>query len=259
MRILLSNDDGVFAPGINALYEEIAQIADVSVVAPDRDRSAAGKSLTLTRPLRTRTLDNGFVMVEGTPTDCVYLALKGLLKEKPDMVIAGINAGANLGDDVLYSGTVAAASEGRFLGYPAIATSLVGPGGTQRYKDAAKVVKQVVQRVIDHPLPADTILNVNIPDLPLENMKGIKVSRLGMRHQSEEMICDEDPRGKTIYWVGLAGSPRDAAPDTDFAAIDNGFVSLTPIQMDLTAYNKMGSVADWVDGLEIHSVVQQAS
>jgi len=252
MRILLSNDDGVYAPGLKALYNALKDVAEVVVVAPDRDRSAAGKSLTLTSPLRPRVLDSGFNSVDGTPTDCIHLALTGFVNEKPDMVIAGINAGANLGDDVLYSGTVAAATEGRFLGYPAIAVSLNGDKG-ENYESAALVVKNLWQHILAHPLAANTILNINVPDLPFHAIKGVRVTRLGQRHRSEGMVKSTDPRGRTIFWIGPCGAEQDAGPGTDFDAIREGYVSITPLQMDLTHYTALPSIKDWIGLLSLSS------
>lgn len=248
MRILISNDDGVYAPGINMLNEALSEIATTQVIAPDRDRSAASKSLTLLAPVRPRGLENGFIAVDGTPTDCIHLGLTALMEEKPDMVVSGINAGPNLGDDVLYSGTVAAATEGRFLGFPAVATSLCGRG--DHYESAGRVVQELIQRLISNPLPSDTILNVNIPDLPYDSIKGFQVTRLGRRHQSESMIPTTDPRGNRVYWVGPAGPEEDAGPGTDFHAIKNGYVSVTPLDMDLTRYSTMDDLKTWAEGLK---------
>jgi 5'-nucleotidase len=248
MRILLSNDDGYQAPGLVCLAEALAAISEVRVVAPDRNRSGASNSLTLENPVRAHTADNGFVFVDGTPTDCVHLAITGLLEQEPDMVIAGINAGANMGDDVLYSGTVAAAMEGRFLGLPAIAVSLVGER-FQHFTTAARAVVALLERLRDDPLPVDTILNVNVPDLPWEALDGFEVTRLGRRHKSEPVVKMQDPRGNDIYWVGPAGTEQDAGPGTDFHAVRHQRVSLTPLNVDLTRYAAMTQVATWVEGL----------
>ncbi|WP_006787474.1 5'/3'-nucleotidase SurE [Thiorhodospira sibirica] len=248
MRILLSNDDGVHAPGLQCLAKTLATVAEIAVVAPDRDRSGASNSLTLSRPLRAITLENGDIRVDGTPTDCVHLAITGLLDKEPDMVISGINAGANLGDDVLYSGTVAAAMEGRFLGLPAIAVSLEGHA-CKHYDTAAQVVLTLLERLRFMPLPANTILNVNVPDLPYEQLRGICATRLGHRHKSEAVTRTTDPRGKTIYWVGPAGPEQDAGPGTDFDAVRSGYVSVTPIQVDLTRYDAIDTVANWLSGV----------
>ncbi len=248
MRILISNDDGYQAPGIIALAEALAAIAEVTVVAPERDRSGASNSLTLENPIRATRTDNGFIRVDGTPTDCVHLAITGLLEQEPDMVVSGINSGANLGDDVLYSGTVAAAMEGRFLGLPAIAVSLVAQHTAQHYVTAARVASALVQRLSAEPLPADTILNVNVPDLPWEALQGFVATRLGHRHKAEPVIKAHDPRGRPIYWVGPPGGEQDSGPGTDFHAVRSGQVSVTPIQVDLTRYTALDTVAGWLRG-----------
>jgi len=245
MRILLSNDDGYQAPGLKALNDAIAAIADTVVVAPDRDRSGASNSLTLERPIRAREGENGFIRVEGTPTDCVHLAITGLLETEPDMVVSGINAGANMGDDVIYSGTVAAATEGRFLGFPAIAVSIASH--TPHFFDtAARIATELVQRLCERPLAVDSILNVNVPDLPYDELQGILATRLGHRHKAEPVVKAEDPRGRPIYWVGPAGAEQDAGPGTDFHAVRNGFVSITPIQVDLTRHQALPELASWL-------------
>jgi 5'-nucleotidase len=241
MHILISNDDGYRAPGIRCLAESLQAVARITVVAPDRDRSGASNSLTLDNPLRAYRAGNGFTYVEGTPTDCVHLAITGLLEDEPDMVVSGINAGANLGDDVIYSGTVAAAMEGRFLGLPAIAVSMVS-GQPAHFDTAAQVILALLERLKSEPIPPATILNVNVPDLPLDELRGWQVTRLGHRHKSEPVIRQTDPRGRTIYWVGPAGSEQDAGPGTDFHAVRNGYVSVTPIQVDLTRYDCLETV-----------------
>jgi 5'-nucleotidase len=245
MNILISNDDGYQAPGIEALAAALAEVAGIHVVAPDRDRSGASNSLTLDNPIRARLGSNGFTCVDGTPTDCVHLAITGLLEEEPDMVVAGINAGANLGDDVLYSGTVAAAMEGRFLGFPAIALSLVTDRPTH-YATAARVAVELVRRCTSGKLPADTILNVNVPDIPWDEVKGMHATRLGHRHKSEPVIREIDPRGRPVYWIGPAGSEQDAGPGTDFHAVRSGYVSITPIHVDLTRYEAIDGLASWL-------------
>ncbi len=246
MQILLSNDDGYQAPGLSALYEAIASMADAVVVAPDRDRSGASNSLTLERPIRARQAENGFIRVEGTPTDCVHLAITGLLAREPDMVISGINAGPNMGDDVIYSGTVAAATEGRFLGYPAIAVSIASH--TPRFfHTAARVTVDLVQRLRERPFAADTILNVNVPDLPYDELQGRVATRLGHRHKAEPVVKSEDPRGRPIYWVGPAGAEQDAGPGTDFYAVRNGYVSVTPLQVDLTRHQALPELTAWLE------------
>ncbi|OAI06626.1 5'/3'-nucleotidase SurE [Methylomonas methanica] len=245
MHILISNDDGYLALGINTLAEALRLYADVSVVAPDKNRSAASNSLTLDMPLRVTQCDNGFVRVDGTPTDCVHLAITGLLAQEPDMVFAGINHGANLGDDVLYSGTVAAATEGRFLGLPAVAISLAS-SDPKHFETAAHVAVTLMQKILAQPLPEDTLLNVNVPDLPIAELKGYQSTRLGQRHKAEAVIRSQDPRGHIIYWVGPPGSEQDAGPGTDFDAIRNGYVSVTPLQLDLTRYERLEGLRDWL-------------
>ncbi len=245
MHILVSNDDGFQAPGIEKLVEVLETIADISVVAPEINRSGASNSLTLENPLRARSHANGFVSVDGTPTDCVHLAITGLLEKEPDMVVSGINAGANLGDDVLYSGTVAAATEGRFLGYPAVAVSMESHN-PKYFETGAMVALELVQRLSRHPMNASSILNVNVPDIPYDQLKGYKTTRLGHRHKAEPVVQATDPRGKTIYWVGPAGAEQDAGPGTDFHAVRNGYISVTPIKVDLTSHDALGSVDQWL-------------
>lgn len=247
MKILVSNDDGYMSEGIKTLAEELAKLGEITVVAPDRNRSGASNSLTLENPLRVNQLSDDIYRVEGTPTDCVHLAITGLLDYEPDMVVSGINAGANLGDDVLYSGTVAAAMEGRFLGLPAIAISLVGTQG-KHYQTAAWVAHQLVSKQQVKALPADTILNVNVPDLPIEELQGFETTRLGHRHKAEPVIKEFDPRGRAMYWIGPAGEEEDAGPGTDFNAIRRGAVSVTPLHIDLTSYKAMDGLATWLDG-----------
>jgi 5'-nucleotidase len=246
MRILVSNDDGVLAPGIKVLANELSKIGEVTVVAPDRNRSGASNSLTLTRPIRAKCLDNGYFSIEGTPTDCVHLALTGFINPTSDIVVSGVNEGANLGDDILYSGTVAAAMEGRYLGLPAIAVSLVGEQ-CQYYETAAKIAHQLVIKLSNTPLPSKTILNVNVPDLPYDKIKGIQVTRLGARHNAEPMVKEIDPRGRAIYWVGPPGLEADAGPGTDFFAVNQGYVSITPLQLDMTHYKVFDQLSQWVD------------
>ena len=248
MRILVSNDDGYRAPGIECLAEQLSKMSSVQVVAPDRDRSGASNSLTLDSPLRASTAENGFIFVDGTPTDCVHLALTGLLPEEPDIVVSGINSGANLGDDVLYSGTVAAAMEGRFLGSPAMAISLVG---AQRgnYLTAVRAVELLLNGLSEHPIPANTILNINVPDVAWADIKGLKAPRLGNRHKAEPVIHARAPRGRPIYWIGPPGSEQDAGPGTDFHAVNAGFVSVTPLQVDLSHHGVLGDLTAWVHEL----------
>ncbi len=250
MEILLSNDDGVLASGLAMLAKELSKIATIHVVAPDRNRSGASNSLTLDNPLRVKTLDNGFISVEGTPTDCVHLAITGLLEKQPDIVVAGVNAGANLGDDVLYSGTVAAATEGRFQGLPAIAVSLVGEH-LHHYDTAARVARFLVERLLEHNLPVDTILNVNVPDLPMNEICGFEVTRLGTRRCAEPTLKTVDPRGHTIYWVGPPGAEQDAGVGTDFYAVSHKKVSITPLHVDLTHYQAFDQVSSWVGRLTL--------
>lgn len=247
MRFLISNDDGVEAPGIAVLAEHLCAIGRVTIVAPDRDRSGASNSLTLDQPIRVTELGPGRYKVAGTPTDCVHLALAGLLDHEPAIVVSGINNSANLGDDVLYSGTVAAAMEGRFLGLPAIAVSLVTRDHRgEHYATAAQAAVRLVSQLLIDPLPADTILNVNVPDRPWAEIQGFEVTRLGHRHRSEPCIQQTDPRGKPIYWIGPAGPEQDAGPGTDFDAVRRGFISVTPITVDLTRYTALEKVASWV-------------
>jgi len=249
MRILVSNDDGVHAPGIIALADELQKIAEVTVVAPDRDRSGASNSLSIVIPIRLQPLPHGYVSVSGTPTDCVHVALTGLMKEKFDMVVSGINGGANLGDDVLYSGTVAAAIEGRMLGMPAIAISLVTKGPPQNFATAAAVARNLVEHVKKDPLPAATILNVNIPDAPLAELRGVEVTRLGTRHIGAPAIEAVDPRGATVYWIGPSGPEQDAGPGTDFHAVNAGKISITPLKVDMTNYAAFENIANWASHL----------
>lgn len=250
MRILISNDDGFLAPGLNILAKALAEIAEITVVAPDRNRSGASNSLTLTNPLRITTTENGFISVNGTPTDCVHIAVTGLLHEMPDMVVSGINEGSNLSDDVLYSGTVAAATEGRFLGLPSMAVSLAGPK-CQHYQTAAHVAKLLVMRLVEDPIPKDTILNVNVPDLPLSELRGFQVTRLGTRHVAEPTIKALDPRGRRIFWIGQPGPEQDAGPGTDFYAVNTGYVSITPLHLDLTHYKAFEQLAGWIKSIPI--------
>lgn len=243
MHILISNDDGVFAQGMNVLADVLSEIAKITIVAPDRNRSGASNSLTLENPLRIREVSERRYAVLGTPTDSVHIALNGLIDEKVDLIVTGINHGANLGDDVLYSGTVAAATEGHLLGVPAIAVSLCG---STHFETAAQVVKQVILKSQINPLPLARILNINVPDCPLCELQGWKVTRLGARHRAEKMIKDTDPRGQPIYWIGLPGKTQDAGPGTDFHAIENNCVSLTPLQVDLTSHDTIEPLSDWV-------------
>lgn len=260
MRVLVSNDDGVDAPGIRVLAECLREVGEVTVVAPDRDRSGASNSLTLDAPLRVLPMGDGYFRVAGTPTDCVHLALSGLLDDEPDMVVSGINNSANLGDDVIYSGTVSAAMEGRFLGLPAIAVSLVTKDHKgQNYESAAKAVLLLMKRLLVDPLPADTILNVNVPDRPWTDIAGFEVTRLGRRHRAERCIAQTDPRGRPIWWIGPAGEVDDAGPGTDFNAVRRGFVSVTPIHVDLTRFQALEKVSSWMDALSADMARGQTS
>jgi 5'-nucleotidase len=245
MRILLSNDDGYFAPGLACLAETLSSLADITVVAPERDRSGASNSLTLDRPLSLRKAHSGFYYVNGTPTDCVHLAVTGMLDHLPDMVISGINHGANMGDDTIYSGTVAAATEGYLLGVPSIAVSLVSKGAGN-YVTAARVVAEIVKRHQDQPFTSPVLLNVNVPDVAYEQILGREVTRLGRRHKAEPVVKSANPRGETVYWVGAAGAAQDAGAGTDFGAVARGMVSVTPLQIDLTHYGQMEVIKGWL-------------
>lgn len=251
MRVLVSNDDGVDAPGIRVLASGLGAAGhDVTVVAPDRDRSGASNSLTLDQPIRIKLVSDGVWSVAGTPTDCVHLALTGLLTVEPDIVVSGINNFANMGDDVIYSGTVAAAMEGRFLGLPAVAMSLsTGDHAGRHFETAARAAVEIIARLLVDPLPANTILNVNVPDLAWSDIRGFEVTRLGNRHRSEPCVPQQDPRGRTVYWIGPAGAEQDAGPGTDFHAVRMGYISITPIHVDLTRYQALEKVSGWVEGL----------
>ena len=251
MRILVSNDDGVDAPGIRILAAGLRKAGhEVLMVAPDRDRSGASNSLTLDMPIRVVRQDEHTWRVHGTPTDCVHVAITGMLEHEPDIVVSGINNTANLGDDVIYSGTVAAAMEGRFLGLPAVALSLVSANRKgMHYETAARAAVEIVARLRADPLPADTILNVNVPDLPWQEIAGFEVTRLGNRHRAEPCTQQEDPRGRQWWWIGAAGPEQDAGPGTDFDAVRRGCISITPIHVDLTRYQALDHVASWVGGL----------
>lgn len=250
MNILLSNDDGVHALGIKILHQELAKIAKVVVVAPDRNCSGASNSLTLLNPLRAEVLGNGYTSVNGTPTDAVHLGISQLMNPLPDLVVAGINNGANLGDDTLYSGTVAAATEGRHMGMPAVAVSLVGKH-QQHYQTAAVVAAKIISRLQEHPLAADQILNINVPDIPLSQLKGVKVTRLGHRHKAETMKKMQDPWQRDIYWYGSLGQELDGGEGTDFHAVANGYASITPLTVDMTAHKSLSSMSDWIADLKL--------
>lgn len=251
MKILLSNDDGYLAPGIRVLRQSLAELAEVTIVAPDRNRSGASNSLTLDVPLRVLEVEPGVYCVQGTPTDCVHLAITGLFDTDHDMVVSGINDGANLGDDVLYSGTVAAAIEGRFLGLPTLAVSLCGAAaGARHFQTGAAVTRRLVAAMLSRPLDASLILNVNVPDVPYEALRGYRVTRLGYRHRSEPVVPARDPRGRPVYWIGPAGPEQDAGPGTDFHAIAAGCVSITPLQIDLTRHGALEPLRRWLEGIE---------
>lgn len=243
-RILVCNDDGYFAPGIEALVRALSDLADITVVAPEQDRSGASNSLTLDRPLMLKRAANGFNYVNGTPTDCVHLAVTGMLSELPDMVVSGINLGANMGDDTIYSGTVAAATEGYLLGIPALAFSL-DSRAVGNLPTAAQVAREIVARWLRQPFPEPTLLNVNVPDVEPAKLHGIKTTRLGKRHKAEPVIRMKTPRNETCYWVGAAGAAQDAGEGTDFFAVANGFASVTPLQIDLTHVRQMSEVDRW--------------
>jgi 5'-nucleotidase len=245
MRILLSNDDGYFAPGIVALAQALAALGEVTVVAPERDRSGASNSLTLDRPLTVKRAHNGFFYVNGTPTDCVHLAVTGLLDALPDVVVSGVNHGANMGDDTIYSGTVAAATEGFVLGIPSLAVSLVA-AGADHFETAARVASDLVARFRERALAEAVLLNVNVPDLPHDQLRGFEVTRLGKRHKAEPVVKSTTPRGESVYWVGAAGGAQDAGEGTDFHAVAHRAVSVTPLQVDLTRYSQLQAVRDWL-------------
>lgn len=246
MRILLSNDDGYFSPGIAALAAALSDLGDVTVVAPERDRSGASNSLTLDRPLSLRRAPNGFYHVNGTPTDCVHLAVTGMLDHLPDMVVSGINHGANMGDDTIYSGTVAAATEGYLLGIPSIAVSLCSRNA-EHLETAAGVARELVRRYQRHPVGEPVLLNVNVPNVPPGDLRGMRVTRLGKRHKAEPVIRTTNPRNEVIYWVGAAGEARDDGEGTDFHAVAHDCVSITPLQIDLTHNAQMNTIAAWMD------------
>jgi 5'-nucleotidase len=245
MRILISNDDGYFAPGLNILATHLAKIADITVVAPERNRSGASNSLTLDRPLSVRKASNGFYYVNGTPTDCVHIALTGLMDEMPDMVVSGINDGANMGDDTIYSGTVAAAMEGYLLDIPSFAFSMSQHNATH-FETAARIAVELVQHYAKTALKSPTLLNINVPDVPYEAIQGRSITRLGKRHKAEPVIQLKTPRGETVYWVGAAGQPNDGGIGTDFYAIAHNHVSISPIQVDLTKHSQLPELKDWI-------------
>jgi len=245
MRILVSNDDGYFSPGIALLAEHLAALGEVTVVAPERDHSGASNSLTLDRPLSVRRAPNGFFFVNGTPTDCVHLAVTGLLDFQPDMVVSGINLGANMGDDTIYSGTVAAATEGFLLGIPSLAVSLASKEA-RHLESAAGVARRLVERFGRVPFGQPVLLNVNVPDVAPEALGALEVTRLGRRHKAEPVEKTRTPRGETAYWIGASGAAADAGPGTDFHAVAAGRVSVTALQVDLTHHAQLGMVKDWL-------------
>lgn len=252
MRILLSNDDGYFAPGIEALASALAEIAEITVVAPERERSGASNSLTLDRPLSLRRAANGFYFVNGTPSDCVHLAVTGMLDHLPDMVVSGVNLGANMGDDTIYSGTVAAATEGHLLGVPALAVSLDSRSRIgAHFETAARVARRIVERFqrgdADSFGPEPLLLNLNVPDIPYEQLKGVRVTRLGKRHRAESVVRQLTPRNETVYWVGAAGAAQDAGEGTDFHAVAQDYAALTPLQIDLTHTARIASAQRWFE------------
>ncbi|MCV6588119.1 MAG: 5'/3'-nucleotidase SurE [Marinobacterium sp.] len=246
MKILLSNDDGVYAPGLRVLAEHLQSMGDIQVVAPDRNRSGASNSLTLDRPLEPHQHSNGFISLNGTPTDCVHMGASAVFDMSPDLVVSGINAGANLGDDVIYSGTVAAAMEGRHLKLPPIAVSLVS-GHPRHYETAAKVVRELIPQLHQLNVAPRTVLNINVPDCPLNELKGIHVTRLGHRDLADSPVAAADPRGKVRYWLSGVGAVADKEPGTDFYAVEQGFVSITPLQIDMTQYAGMENLASWLE------------
>lgn len=246
MRILLSNDDGYFAPGLAALARALATVAEITVVAPERNRSGASNSLTLDRPLSLKRANNGFYFVNGTPTDCVHLAVTGMLEHQPDMVVSGINHGENMGDDTIYSGTVAAATEGFLLGVPSIAVSLASFNG-RHFETAAQVTLELVQRYQRSGLGQASLINVNVPDVPLAELKGVCVTRLGKRHKAEPVVPQVNPRNETMYWIGAAGGAQDAGEGTDFHAVGQGYASVTPLQIDLTDSARLPALRHWLD------------
>jgi 5'-nucleotidase len=245
MRILLSNDDGYFAPGLEALADALAGLGEIVVVAPEQNRSGASNSLTLDRPLFLKQAPSGFHFVNGTPTDCVHLAVTGMLEYLPDIIVSGINLGANMGDDTIYSGTVAAATEGFLLGIPSIAVSLTSFEG-KHFATAGRIARELVERFVRDPIREPVLLNVNVPDMPYAELQGTEVTRLGRRHKAEPVVKMRSPRNETVYWVGAAGAAADAGPGTDFNAVERGCVSITPLQVDLTHAAQMSGIQRWM-------------
>ena len=247
MHILVSNDDGYRAPGLSAMVEAVSDFGEVTVIAPHQDRSGASNSLTLTVPIRVEQIENGYFVCSGTPTDCVHLGITGLMPQEPDMIISGINNARNLGDDVLYSGTVGAAMEGRFLGLPAIAVSLAGDDPIH-FDTAGNVVRQLLEKMLQPPLSPSNILNINVPDLPRDQINGWQATRLGGRDRACPAVRETDPVGKDIYWIGAAGVEQDAGPGTDFFAIAQGYVSITPLTADMTDRTRLAELDEWLGG-----------
>ncbi|HEU4350679.1 MAG TPA: 5'/3'-nucleotidase SurE [Burkholderiales bacterium] len=245
MRILVSNDDGYFAPGITLLAEALRQVGEVTVVAPERDRSGASNSLTLDRPLTVRRAPNGYYSVNGTPTDCVHIAVTGLLEFLPDVIVSGVNLGANMGDDTIYSGTVAAAAEGYLLGIPSLAVSLTSKTG-EHFESAIGIALEIVGRLRRKPFSEPVLLNVNVPDVAPAMLGDVEITRLGRRHKAEPVVKLQTPRGETAYWIGPAGGAADAGPGTDFHAVEAGRVSVTPLRMDLTHNVQLPRVQEWI-------------
>ena len=247
MKILVCNDDGYFAPGITLLAEALSQLGEVTVVAPERDRSGASNSLTLDRPLTVRRAPNGYYSVNGTPTDCVHIAVTGLLDFVPDLVVSGVNLGANMGDDTIYSGTVAAAAEGYLLGIPSVAVSLTSKTG-EHFESAIGVALQIVERLKRRPFSDPVLLNVNVPDIPAAALRGVEITRLGRRHKAEPVVKLQTPRGETAFWIGPAGGAADAGPGTDFHAVEAHRASVTPLRMDLTNDKQLTVAKEWLAG-----------
>jgi 5'-nucleotidase len=250
MNILLSNDDGVFAEGIACLYRHLAQKHNVTVIAPDRNCSGMSNALSLQHPLRIQEVGNGFFSVNGTPSDCVHLGINAFMQQEPDLVVSGINHGANLGDDVIYSGTVAAATEGRYMGLPAIAVSLASRKG-EHFDTAARLTASFIDDLAEHPLERDHIINMNVPDVAYEDIKGYQVTRLGRRHRAETMVKQKDPAGRTIYWYGMIGPEQDAGQGTDFYAVSQGYCSVTPLSVDMTAHQNLDGMSQWVQNMAL--------
>jgi 5'-nucleotidase len=258
MKILVSNDDGYQSEGIARLRAALSEVADVTVVAPDRNRSGASNSLTLDVPLRVTQSEPGVHFVTGTPTDCVHLAVSGLFDFDFDMAVSGVNDGPNLGDDVLYSGTVAAAIEGRFLGLPTLAVSLcTQTGGGRHFESGAIVAQRIVTQLVGRPLDPRLILNINVPDLPLAQLRGIRATRLGFRHRSEPAVPVRNPKGEYMYWVGPSGAGADAGAGTDFHAVAEGWVSVTPLSIDLTRHSALPELGQWLAGVPLSAAVKK--